>query len=268
MGKVSLVKMRKIKILLRLLYSYTSKERRELAKVSKCPRYTLNETKIFEFPFEYIDSTSFIGQYNEIIKNKIYDFKCSSDMPLIIDCGSNIGLSIVALKKQYPKARIIAFEPDPIIFKTLEKNVLIAKYNNVELHQKAVWITESKLSFYQDGSAGGRLLSNKTDMSIEVNTVDLKKFIVNPVNLLKIDIEGAETTILNDISTVLSYVNNIFIEYHSSIKEKQNLQSILSVLSDNGFRYYIESSKLSTSPFIKRNCINNFDNLLNIFGYR
>ena len=43
--------------------------------------------------------------------------------PLIIDCGANIGISVLEWKSRWPMARVICFEPDPDAFRLLEMNI-------------------------------------------------------------------------------------------------------------------------------------------------
>ena len=52
--------------------------------------------------------------FREIFVGGIYMFECNTDRPIIVDCGSDIGMSILFFKRLYPKARIIGFEPDPL----------------------------------------------------------------------------------------------------------------------------------------------------------
>ncbi len=59
--------------------------------------------------------------FDEIITQEIYRFKADTDAPLILDCGANIGLSALYFQRLYPKARIMAFEPDTHNFELLTK---------------------------------------------------------------------------------------------------------------------------------------------------
>src|SRR5262245_6977657 len=58
---------------------------------------------------------SFVYMFEEIFAKASYSFHSDTDRPLIFDCGSNIGMSVLFFKKLYPTARITAFEPDPRI---------------------------------------------------------------------------------------------------------------------------------------------------------
>lgn len=257
-----------IKVIKYLKRSFSRKER-EINRIRKIPRYNSFTTNLFRHKFMAIDSPSFIGQYREIIERDSYSFNTDSKRPLILDCGSNIGLSIIKFKENFPDARIIGFEPDPKIFKVLESNINSFKLKNIKIYQKAVWGENGTLMFEQEGSAGGRVTDESSEKLIKVNSIDLKQFLNISIDLLKIDIEGAEATVLADISDSLKNVKNIFVEYHSLINHDQDLGKILSVLRKNGFRYYLEPGGIiSEQPFISRKEKNGFDNLINIWGYK
>lgn len=256
------------KVIKHLKRSFSRKER-EINRIRKIPRYNSFTTNLFRHKFIAIDSPSFIGQYREIIERDSYAFNTDSKRPLILDCGSNIGLSIIKFKDNFPDARIIGFEPDPKIFKVLGSNINSFELKNIEIHQKAVWVKNGTLMFEQEGSAGGRVTDESSAKLIKVNSIDLKQFLNANIDLLKIDIEGAEATVLADISDSLTNVKNIFVEYHSLINHDQDLGKILSVLRKNGFRYYLEPGGIiSKQPFISRKEKNGFDNLINIWGYK
>jgi hypothetical protein len=89
---------------------------REKKRLRRIPRYIGDSTKILQNRIDFVDSVSFLHGYQEIFEEECYSFNASSSYPFIIDCGSNIGLSIIYFKRQYPNARIIGFEPDPMIF--------------------------------------------------------------------------------------------------------------------------------------------------------
>ena len=54
--------------------------------------------------------------YRELFCKEMYQFNSLSDEPVILDCGSNIGLSVLYFKTIYPKAKVWAFEPDAANF--------------------------------------------------------------------------------------------------------------------------------------------------------
>jgi len=248
------------------LYQFISKK--EYKNLNKKDRFTSGQSILNGSPVMYSDYLGFIHSTEEIFVDECYKFNSLNKNPLIIDCGTNIGISIIYFKTLYPDAKIIAFEPDTKIFSLLEKN--LARFNHIELHNTGVWIDDAFLNFYSEGSLAGSFVvdfENKTDI-IKTPTLRLKSFLNQKVDFLKIDIEGTENDLMADLEPELKNVENIFLEYHSITGLDQKLGEILNILSRSGFRYYIkEATNISNHPFLGISTTN-FDMQLNIFGYR
>jgi FkbM family methyltransferase len=257
---------------LRKKEDYTDPIRDELIRIGKLPRfrpgsfYTDTRHKI-----SFTDSLSFLNMYESVFDKGMYNFRSEKSDPFIIDAGANIGISVLYFKKIYPHTRILAFEPDPNIFKTLEKNVKAYELDDVTLVNKALWHIESSLSFHSEGADAGKIAQTDRDENIlEIQSALLSSYIGDrDIDLLKIDIEGAEYNVLYEIRDSLKNVKNIFIEFHSFANEEQRLAEILALLKEAGFRAYITSSgPQAMQPFMEIYEVNGFDNLLHIFGLR
>ena len=243
---------------------------KEKNRIFKIPRFIEGNFSFNNLQIKFIDSASFLFMYNEIIEKQIYKFNLSSDKPFIIDAGANIGLSIIFFKQIYPAATILGFEPDPDALESLKYNIKQFGFSDVEVIGKGVWNKETTLSFFSEGADGGRIAleSDKENLK-QINTVRLKDYLNKHVDFLKIDIEGAETNVLQDCADSLRNVDRIFIEYHSFLDQKQELHKLLNVLFESGFRYNIQHVGIfSPTPFVKINSSINIDNQLNIFAYR
>ena len=187
---------------------------------------------------------------------------------VIIDCGANIGLSVIYFKKLCPEARIVAFEPDPSLCDLLIKNVQERDLCDVEVRNSAVWIDGARLGFNADGALGGRISEGCAAREIEVQAVRLRDFLNGRIDFLKMDVEGAEYAVLKDCRDRLMNVENLFVEYHVGSSEEQRLDEMLSWFSDAGFRYYIsEASQLQCHPFVSKGA-DVFEMQLNIWCYR
>ena len=81
----------------------------------------------------------------------------------------------------------------------------------------------------------------------------LKDYLDEPIDFLKLDIEGAETSVLLDCGDKLSNVDHLFVEYHGSPGERQDLGVILEVIQAAGFRYHIKDAYLIEHPFLEAN---------------
>jgi FkbM family methyltransferase len=241
----------------------------ELDRLRQIPRYFPTITPIFGREFQLIDCASFLFMYQEIIQKQVYRFQPVNPEPLIIDGGANVGISILFFKRHYPNSRIIAFEPDPKIFDTLKRNVEVFGLKGVTLVNQALWSSETVLGFTPDGADGGRVCHLEDhEEACRVKTVRLRQFLTQPIDFVKLDIEGAETEVLQDSADLLHKVMNIFVEYHSFAGKEQTLHVLVDVLHSAGFRMYISSSIGSAQPFLSRSTYLGMDMQLNIFGFR
>lgn len=226
---------------------------------------------LFGKKFYYQYKPAFDITFHEIFEKGVYTFIPKNLNPTIIDCGANMGLSLLFFSMSYPTAKIYAFEPDHSVLEVLKKNLQTYKMKNVELYEKAVWSKNEILNFYTDGGMGGRLENiYNNQVPIQVETIRLKDFIGDKhIDLLKMDIEGAEFEVISDCESKLSQIDNIFIEYHSMENETQKLDDLLFILKNNGFRYHLSQSFSRNKPFVEKTLVcEKIDLAINIFGYR
>jgi FkbM family methyltransferase len=249
---------------------FPSEVMRLIYKAGKFPRYTLTDFSFAGATYEVTDFLSVAWQLKEIMADEELRFRASSSAPLVYDCGANVGVASIYFKKLYPGARVKAFEPDPAVFACLEKNISRNNVSGVELFRKAVWTANGKLQFSSEGADGGSIVTG-AGKKIEVESVRLKDLLVmeQSVDFLKIDIEGAEVDVLNDIREELHKVKFLFVEYHSWAGRPQRLDQLCAVLSQNGFRYYIRSINSSgKNPFTSEMDRDGMDLQLNIHAVR
>jgi FkbM family methyltransferase len=251
-------------------YKNLIEKEKEIRRIKNIVRYSEGNTNLLGQELKFVDSASFLFIYDELFNKEIYKFKCDNIQPYIIDAGANIGLGIIYFKKLYPNAEIIAFEPDNNVFKVLEYNINSFAFSNVQLIKKALWNEETTLKFYSEGADGGRIANEQDNTQIiEIPTCRLRTYLNKKVDLLKIDIEGAEINVLEDCEDLLHNVDHLFVEYHSFSNKPQYLEKLLQILAKTGFRYQVQHiGVFSTHPFISISQYNNIDLQLNIFAYR
>jgi FkbM family methyltransferase len=255
------------------MFKYFSKEaafQRALLDTKRKAEGTIN---LFGNEFFYHYGLAFYNTYMEIFHNNIYEFNATNNSkPIIIDCGANMGLSVLYFSKKHPTAEIIAFEPDESVLPFLERNIQSQKINNVKLYKKGVWNEETELKFYTDNGLGGRVEKQYENQSPKIiKSVRLRDFLDTqyPIDMLKIDIEGAEYKVLQDCEGVLFNVDHIFIEYHSILDEEQHLEDILNIIKRQGFRYHLKESFSRRKPFVDNSLVcERFDMAINIFAYK
>jgi len=258
--------MKKIKHILKFIWF---SDYRKLFKLRNKVRYEPGFVRLKKRIYFYVDGPSFAFTYTEIFYKQIYKFKTDNEFPFIIDCGANIGLSVIFFKTNYPNAKILAFEPNIKCFQHLKQNVESILNDDDILENKAVSDKEGVVEFYSEGSDASRIQPLKNIVPTKTESVTLSKLISKKVDFLKIDIEGEEINVLREIETKLHFVEKVFIEYHSFIETSQNLAEILLILERNNFRYYIEHIGVrSEFPFMKINQYLGMDLQLNIYSFK
>ncbi len=212
------------------------------------------------------DHLSFIFQFREIFLEESYNFNTLKKKPIIIDCGSNIGMSVLYYKKMFDEAEIYCIEADSLISNVLLENINLNNLKNVHVISKAAWLNNDGVYFNSDGADGGNISSKGN----KIESIDFNEFLsgFETIDFIKIDIEGAEKILVPNCFDNLSKCNNIFIEYHTSYQESQNLSEILNGFEKRGYKYFIKSENKRESPFINRNEKKAFDLQLNIFLYK
>ena len=267
---------RQFKMILQLKYwiKYIISSRyRQLEKIRRAPRYTRISTTILGAPLIVPDGESFFYSYQEIISQEIYAFKTRRQEPVILDCGANLGLSTIYFKHRYPQSKIVSFEPDPTIFKILQQNMLSFACRDVCLINKALWSSETSLTFLKEGADSGRIIRDpetESKQTVQVSTARLRDYLSEQktIDFLKIDIEGAEIEVLLDCADCLERVENIFVEYHSFSNREQRLDELLRVLRHARFRVHFHNQFAAPQPFLAHPERLGIDMNLNIFGYR
>lgn len=181
--------------------------------------------------------------YNEIFIHKEYLFKTKNNKPFIIDCGSNIGISVLFFKLLYPNAEILAFEPSNKNFQLLKKNIEDNQLKNIKLEKSALYNKEGKIRFYDSASIISKIAENSmTNNFDEVDAVLLSDYIDRKVDFLKMDIEGAEGAVFEDLNNKNKFemIDKMIIEYHYSDSNK--LSKVIKILEENNYNYQIRNT--------------------------
>lgn len=148
--------------------------------------------------------------------------------PVIVDAGANVGYTSVLFLTSFPGASVIAIEPDPRNFAMLERN-LAPWSHRVRLVRGALWPTPGSITIrthapgalqewasYVDGAPHAEQADGD---AIEVTAIDPPSLVAlapnNRIDLMKIDIEGAELALFahDDLSWV-DQVDGFGIELH------------------------------------------------------
>ncbi|MCK5241115.1 FkbM family methyltransferase [bacterium] len=221
--------------------------------------------------FRQNQSDLYILRENFILK--IYDFayeEILENVKTIIDLGANIGLSSLYLQARFPKARIVCVEPVKENVELLRQNAhnnnfswkveraaIQAKSGTVTLYPNEWWssstVTEHVATTRQ--SKDGRLeklLSLPTEdvEAVSVNLI-LDRNQIETVDILKMDIEGAEEQLFLESPEWLQRIRVLIIEIHDKYVDRKK---ITQVLTHAGF-HQISGRKGPTDVFVNKGAV-------------
>ena len=141
--------------------------------------------------------------------------------PRILDCGANVGLASLFFKRRCPSARITAYEADPALFKILAPISTPTAPRTWKPSTRLCGRRTDACTFRADGSDSGMIgtLSGAVGgTAVDVPSLRLRDLIERDANgridLLKLDIEGAEDAVLADCEPVLHRVGAIVLDLH------------------------------------------------------
>src|ERR1700733_8221921 len=169
----------------------------------------------------------------------------------IVDLGANIGLSARFLSERYPDARLLAFEPDPEIFALAQRNV--RAHPQVSLRNLGVAGIPGHLALHRfpGGSWGTSSFVTIQEVAetftAEAVTLDSIIDELGDIDLLKIDIEGAEYEVL-EACQQLQRVRCIIGEVHAI--PNASAEQLFALLSD--FDISADGVQGGQGPFIAR----------------
>lgn len=177
----------------------------------------------FAFPVMLRAGTSDPYVFNQIILRGEGDLDVEGPPPkLIVDAGANIGLTAIMLANRYPQAKVIAIECEPGNFELLKKNT--RPYSNITCVQKALWHLPGHVrivdSQAQEWAFQVTQASPDDPDAMETITVEeiLRQSDADRIDLLKIDIEGAEIEVLGAGRSWLPKVRVLAVELHDRMR--------------------------------------------------
>lgn len=180
---------------------------------------------------------------SEVFTHHTYYFETENPTPIIIDAGAHIGLTTLYFKKIFPDAQIIAVEPHPTNFSLLEKNIAendlqgITTVNaalGAEPARARTLYADTEFNWHSTASfiEGAWNNAQKTE-ALRVPVVTLASLISQPIDLLKMDIEGAEVEVLKSAQDSLRQVKHIICEFHPSASQKR--EDFITFLERQGY---------------------------------
>jgi FkbM family methyltransferase len=203
----------------------------------------MNKAKIGELSINFDNGEEYHSLKREIFGNNSYYIELPKKDPVIIDVGAHIGMAILYFKKMYPEAVVIAVEPNERNVEFLQKNIEENYLEKVFVYPVALDEVKGESDFYIDKSEErwwstgsfyeGAWNGEQESRLIRVKTLTLADLIQAPVDLVKIDVEGAEMRVLKGADYKIRLIDRLMVEYHS--RPDNRLSAILEWLEERGF---------------------------------
>jgi FkbM family methyltransferase len=170
----------------------------------------------------------------EVLIEKEYGFVAGlhfGNRPSVIDLGANIGMFSLSIFSMWPSARVYALEPSLATFQILDCNRAANPALDWHIYRMAAWQSDGEVSFEnRPYSTSSRI----NDSGIEIERVPavrletlLNQHVREKVDLLKIDIEGAEGVVLERSAAVLPEFEHVVVEIHPAAEPTINIPAIL-----------------------------------------
>ena len=164
-----------------------------------------------------------INQYilEEVFIDRAYDVGLGFEPEYVVDAGGNIGCYTARVATRYPDARIVAVEPDPENLLMLERNT--AGLVRVCRVAGALWPEDRPLLLDAPGNdPSARTVGTVGGAGMPVRGITISSVLreqrVSRIDLLKVDIEGAERELFEGDTGWLAVTRTVLIELHDRTK--------------------------------------------------
>ncbi len=180
------------------------------------------------FPFRLRNHSSDVPTFQQVFIKQEYDFLVETPPKVIVDAGANIGLASIYFANKYPTAKIIAVEPEQSNFQLLKSNT--APYETILPVQAALWNHNGKINLVDPGLGHWAFMTEDENTGehalgafrhqVKAMTVDriIADHGLDRIDVLKIDIEGAEREVFQDTSAWIDRVDALIVELHERMK--------------------------------------------------
>jgi len=170
--------------------------------------------------------SSDVGVYKQIFFDHEYALALRKDPAVIVDAGANVGFASVFFATTYPQAKVLAIEPEAANFALLQRNV--APYPAVVPIRAALWNGNAAIDLVDpgDGPWGFRTFHGSapapypTLEKVPGMTVEaiMQNYGIAYIDILKVDIEGSEKEVFENVAPWIDRVGVVMIELHDDLK--------------------------------------------------
>jgi FkbM family methyltransferase len=164
---------------------------------------------------------------------------------VVFDLGAYCGLTALAFAEKVGEhGHVYTFEPDPDNFSALQKNLEKYAPGNITAENAAIWKESGLIRFQAEGTVSSTIesLSPRTNATTSVKAIRLVEYLssknIHRLDLIKMDVEGAETDILDSSREVLQKYKPIVIVEGHRVREVMTTGACQAILHEEGYRTY------------------------------
>ncbi len=182
--------------------------------------------------------------FNQVVLRRAYVLPFElPGVRFIVDAGANVGYASRDFARMFPAARILAIEPDASNHEILRRN--LSALPRAEAFLGALWHTLTRLSISNpDAPKTAIMVGEGADPTVATLTVPEIIRRHGPIDVLKMDIEGAEKEVFSaaDLSW-LDQVRCLIVELHDFMREGCSV-SMYRALAGREFQQYVSGENL------------------------
>jgi FkbM family methyltransferase len=176
----------------------------------------------------------------------------------VLDVGANIGVLTLYFRSLIGDiGKIYSFEPDPVSFSILKKNIVENSLENIIVENKAVSNKNGSIGFEVSESTTAGRIKEYDDQTLKVNCVTLDSYFsekLTKINFVKIDTEGFDWTVLEGMKNIISSNPEIklMVEFHSTLLNESGItpRKFLKIIEDFNFKIYDMGGLLDKFEFL------------------
>lgn len=224
----------------------------------------MHHSKLGNWTISYRNSEEYHYLKREIWSGHLYYLESDNPINNILDIGAHIGVSTLYFAQYYPNSTIVSVEPNPLILPILKQNIKDNQLENrVKLVEGAITNDEGVVTLYHqprhdDWQINANLSSlawqgDSLTTSSSVKGITLKSILDRPVDILKMDIEGSEVSILQKARKNLHLAKHLLIEFHP--KSNNQLDDLTFLFDKTGFEYTFWKGGKAIKPELVRGLV-------------
>jgi FkbM family methyltransferase len=205
---------------------------------------------LYAFKKKYIrirPNTTDLAVFKEIFIKGELKLSEKINPKLIIDCGAYVGFSSLYMSNRYLNAIIYAIEPELKNYNALLSNCSHEK--RIKPINAAIWDSEAILEIETgEGEWNFKTKEVKIPNSNTIRGITIQNILnvsgMNSIDILKVDIEGAEYQLFNEnCHSWLSKVKLIFIELHEN-SNPDSSKTFYEAISKYNWKKFTKGEKL------------------------